>query len=162
MLKSRIVQRLLFAALVVVAVAVSFYLGGLVGFVVGSGTHLGRAAPFEASWLTRVLIQIREGRAEDASRLLESQLDSSLITHGYSVLAGPPRFELPKSKELRGYKLLSQVAEYRSRHPSVIEDPEVAGIIDGIVGCLSQAELQAPNSQLEPYLRSCYREIWAR
>jgi hypothetical protein len=154
------VRTLLTALVVLVVAAAAFYFGGIVGFVEGQAVQLGRQAPFEASWITATLSALRAGRSSEAVAILDQQLDGQLITHGVHSLTKPPRFERPGLHPALGYKLLEPVAEYRSQNTAVSEDPEVASTINGIVRCLRKAPLEAPDSEVQAFLRVCYRGAW--
>lgn len=153
-------RTLLTTLVVLVVTAAAFYAGGVVGFVEGQAVQLGRQAPFEASWITATVSALRAGRSSEAVAILEQQLDGQLITHGAHSLTTTPRFERPGLNPALGYKLLGPVAEYRSHNPAVTDDPGVASTINGIVRCLWKAPLEAPDSEVQAYLRSCYRGAW--
>ena len=155
-----LIRRTMIAGLVLVSLVAAFYAGAFVGFTEGRAVQLGRSASTDALWISHALTALRSDRQQDALSILESQLDSALLSHGVHVLAGPPRFDLTSRQPIEGFKLLRPAAAYRSEHPAVSENPEVRATITGISSCLSEMDLEGSEGAVRTALQACYRGVW--
>jgi hypothetical protein len=105
----------------------SAFLGGSVGFSQGYAYALGDTAG-RAATLTVALRSIRGGRTDEGVALLESDLDSLIMTHWATNRTDPPllswlvRVFSDSSVER---KLFASVARYRVEHPTTAADSEV-------------------------------------
>ena len=145
-----------------VIAAVSFYIGGAVGFVHGQADQIGSSAAFEAQWITLALTALRAGRSEKAIELLEGQLDGEILSHGVYLMSPASPFLLPRFRSPCCFKILRPVAKYRAEHPSTAGEPGVAATLAGIDGCLQTEQLDRPDEQVREHLRTCYRAAWSR
>jgi hypothetical protein len=106
---------------------VSAFVGGNVGFFQGYGYALGDTSA-RAVTLTIALRSIRGGNTDKGVALMESDLDTLIMTHWATNRTDPPVL----SWLVRGFsdssverKLFATVARYRAEHPTTAVDPEV-------------------------------------
>jgi hypothetical protein len=115
------------ALAILAGVLASAFLGGSVGFFQGYGYALGNTAA-RAMTLTVALRSIRGGNTDEGVALLESDLDSLIMTHWAANRTDPSLL----SWLVRGFgdssverKLFATVARYRAEYPTTAVDPDV-------------------------------------
>jgi hypothetical protein len=105
------------------SLAISNYMGGVVGFGQGEATRLVLSASLDAEWTVRVLRMLRSGRFGEVIHLLETHLDAQTAAavfgkHSYYSAYNPlMRFTFGDTP-VKGHTYdLSEVLKYREEHP---------------------------------------------
>jgi hypothetical protein len=106
---------------------VSAFIGGSIGFLQGYSYAIGDTGA-RSYILTANLRALRKGEIEVGIHSLESELDSSIISHWATRRDSPPilswivRF---MGIEKYDHKFFGTVARYRAEYPSTTPDPNV-------------------------------------
>jgi hypothetical protein len=115
-------------ALVVLTISlVSAFIGGSIGFLQGYSYAIGDTGA-RSFTLTADLRALRKGEIEAGITSLESELDSSIISHWATTQDGPPILSwIVRSMGIGKYdrKFFGTVARYRAEYPSTTPDPNV-------------------------------------
>ncbi len=96
------------------------------GYLLGGANYLARFAPTEATLTVAVLERLRKTEIDSAINLLESELDTHIMEHStfQPEIARWLDILVPIDRNASS-KLMAQVAEYRSEHPSLATHHEV-------------------------------------
>lgn len=103
---------------------ISFFVGGVIGFVQGFGYRTVLIAPTEGLLTVSLLKAIREGRIDTGVDLLEASLDSHIIE--YSTRKGQEclLFDMFCMSQYDG-TFMERIAKYRKQYPTKATDTEV-------------------------------------
>lgn len=132
---------ILFVSFVATA-ALFFYVGLSQGFGRGYTYRDIHASPSEAVSKVVLLERLRTGKIDSAISLLESQLDSEIISHRMGLDRGPafPHVISYGDTSETAKKLMIKVAKYRVDHPTQTENPQIKTEIDYVVRHYSQGQ----------------------
>jgi len=138
MLKFRFsLKRALLSLLFLLFLLLAFYIGGVVGFFMGSNSA-SYLSDSEANLTSLALNKLRNENYSGAIDLLESRLDTEILHCDASKESHKSVFNIAWLIFRQGQKdrhnyLLSSVAEYRSKYPSTNMLPEVRQQIEEIL-----------------------------
>ena len=150
-------KRGLVAVLAIVLLAIFGYACAIAGFVLFSPTLIVRNAQTDALITASVLIRVRDGRTDEAISMLETELESDLISHwaGFSSEDDLPEFWVFRKLNLGG---LQFAARYLSEHPNADRDP----LVDQIGECLLDPRLPDSRNEMTNFraqIRACYDRL---
>jgi len=123
--------------LFVLIVTAAYYIGGVVGFYQGSASAM-YLSDSDAYSTSLALIKLRNEDYRGAIDLLETRLDTEILHCGTSEDSYKSLYNMywllykQEQKDTHGF-LLSSVAEYRSKYPSINMLPEVRQQIENIL-----------------------------
>lgn len=106
------------------SLVVANYVGGVIGFYKGFSARM-ELSGADAMQTVTVLTQLREGDSPEAIALLESELDShilSSVSGGNSADSLYNPIGLLAGNKDTNLSLLSEVVPYRDQYPSMLED----------------------------------------
>ncbi len=127
-----------------VATAAIFFCFGLFqGFGRGYTYRDIHASPSGAFEKVILLERLRSGKLDSAINLLESQLDSDIISHRMGLEHGPAFLHVMSYGDFSdaAKNLMIKVAKYRTDHPTQAEDPQIKAAINYVVRHYSQGQL---------------------
>lgn len=102
---------------VICLMAGAFYVGGVVGFMTGSSYETSMAAAPDGVITVTILRAIREGRTDDAVKLLEIILDTKVILNSFLAEQRYAPFDLLRVNRDTG-KFMVVIAKYRKEYPT--------------------------------------------
>lgn len=122
------------SALCIIAIAISFYIGGVIGFDKGyrASKYLEGA---DAFYTVMILERVRDDQKDDAILLLETKLDSQIFNLGFfeqnkDSIFSPTTFTMLDKTERSLKNLMRRVIAYRNKYPSKSENDETLKIIN--------------------------------
>lgn len=129
--KTKIWLRILF----MFAIAISFYIGGVIGFDKGF-----RASEYfkgiDAFYTVTILERVRDDRKDNAILLLEGKLDGQLFNLGFyednrsSVFGLIYSVDIDSNLGKSTKNIMKKVVEYRKKYPSMSDDEKLLKIIN--------------------------------
>ncbi len=133
-------KKLILSVSYVATAALFFYVGLSQGFGRGYTYRDIHASPTGAIEKVVLLERLRSGKVDSAINLLESQLDSEIISHRMGLDRGPafPHIKSYGDFPEAAKNLMIKVAKYRTDHPTPTENPQIKAEINYVVRHYSQ------------------------
>jgi len=125
-------KNLILALVVIFAVVSSFFIGSWKGFYAGLNWNREEDAALNGSIQATLLKKIRQQKIDDAIKMLESSLDSNIVTYwAYSLKINKSIFDhyAPVARNQYGPNFMKNIAKYRKEYPSRA-DPYGKALID--------------------------------
>ena len=140
------------AIILVCCIALSFCVGGVVGYAKGSLGHMFHEGA-EAGFTVVVLECVREGTTESVVSYLETKLNGEIVSCGVGEKGEQSVFNIvgwtdlgQQSRDGIGV-IMAKVADYRKRHPFDAQDKGVQDLINATLRKYARvSETQPPRS----------------
>jgi hypothetical protein len=158
--------RILIALGVVLLVAAASLGSWVAGFFAGATYASTREAQTDAMVTASALVRLRDGRVDEATRLLETDLRGDFVSHwgGFRFEDSAPEIWVFRRLNLGG---LAYAAAYLADHPDLDDhgDPErdeLVEFVERIVACFRAPGLPDPRKEMLAHrkaIRECYAAI---